>query len=232
MRYSERLPSLKLRISCFGLRKMQLRSLSPDYSKWFSFRLQLSFWRLNESYRQFEHQEMCIRINVANYSQFNAKTMFTTVYKSVLQTNSVVTSLSFWPIGVWKCLSSIKMQAINYERRSTVLLFFIGYCVHSTIWVWFDFFFHAICFWFAKAKFIEKRNQQTWICIWTYLPVKNYYCRLSALQVEIKSCFFYCFHSFFYRSNVHHRIVIMIVAKRIFMLDINVRLTFSGEARS
>ena len=31
---------------------------------------------------------MCIRINVANYSQFNAKTMFTTVYKSVLQTNS------------------------------------------------------------------------------------------------------------------------------------------------
>lgn len=116
MRYSERLPSLKLRISCFGLRKMQLLSLSPDYSKWFSFRPQLSFWRRNERYRQFEHQEMCIRINVANYSQFNAKTMFTTVYKSVLQTNSVVTSLSFWPIGVWKCLSSIKMQAINYER--------------------------------------------------------------------------------------------------------------------
>ena len=119
MRYSERLSSLKLRISCFGLRKMQLLSVSPDYSKWFSFRLQLPFWRLNERYRQFEHQEMCIRINVANYSQFNAKTMFTTVYKSVLQTNSVVTSLSFWPIGVWKCLSSIKMQAINYESRAT-----------------------------------------------------------------------------------------------------------------
>ena len=52
------------------------------------------------------------------------------------------------------------MQAINYERRSIVLLFFIGYFVHCTIWVWFDFFFQAICFWFAKAKFIEKRNQQ------------------------------------------------------------------------
>lgn len=117
MRYSERLPSLKLRISCFGLRKMQLRSLSPDYSKWFSFRLQLSFWRRKERYRQFEHQEMRIRINVANYSQFNAKTMFTTVYKSVLQTNSVVTSLSFWPIGVWKCLSSSKMQAIIKLRK-------------------------------------------------------------------------------------------------------------------
>lgn len=113
-----------------------------------------------------------------------------------------LTSLSFWPIGVWKCLSSIKMQAINYESRATVLLFFIGYFVHCTIWVWFDFFFQAICFWFAKAKFIEKRNQQTWICIWTYLPVKNYYCRLSALQVVIKSFFFLlCFHSFFYRSN-------------------------------
>lgn len=113
-----------------------------------------------------------------------------------------LTSLSFWPIGVWKCLSSIKMQAINYESRATVLLFFIGYFVHCTIWVWFDFFFQAICFWFAKAKFIEKRNQQTWICIWTYLPVKNYYCRLSALQVVIKVVFFLlCFHSFFYRSN-------------------------------
>lgn len=32
MRYSERLSSLKLRISCFGLRKMQLLTLSPDYS--------------------------------------------------------------------------------------------------------------------------------------------------------------------------------------------------------
>ena len=102
-----------------------------------------------------------------------------------------LTSLSFWPIGVWKCLSSIKMQAINYESRATVLLFFIGYFVRCTIWVWFDFLFQAICFWFAKAKFIEKRNQQTWICIWTYLPVKNYYCRLSALQVVIKSCFFF-----------------------------------------
>lgn len=194
MRYSERLSSLKLRISCFGLRKMQLLTLSPDYSNMsFLFRLQLSFWRRNECYIQFEHQEMRFRINVANYSQFNAKTMFTTVHKSVLQRNSVVTWLSFWPIGVWKCLSSIKMQAINYERRFTVLLFFIGYFVHCTIWVWFDFFFQAICFWFAKAKFTEKRNQQTWICIWTYLPVKNYYCRLSALQVVINSCFFfYC----------------------------------------
>lgn len=203
MRYSERLPSLKLRISCFGLRKMQLRSLSPDYSKWFSFRLQLSFWRRKERYRQFEHQEMRIRINVANYSQFNAKTMFTTVYKSVLQTNSVVTSLSFWPIGVWKCLSSSKMQAINYERRSTVLtlrhrLLCVLYDM-SLIWLFLS--GHLLLIWFAKAKFIEKRNQQPWICIWTYLPVKNYHCRLSALQVVINSCcFFYCVSTPFFLS--------------------------------
>jgi len=155
MRYAERLSSLKLRISCFGLRKMQLLSLSPDYSKWFSFRLQLSFWRLNEHYRQFEHQEMLIRLNVANYSQFNAKTMFTTVHKSVLpETNSVVTSLSFWPIGVWKCLSSIKMQAINYERRSTVLLFFIGYFVHCTIW----FFISGHLFLISEGEIYRKKK--------------------------------------------------------------------------
>ena len=138
-----------------------------------------------------------------------------------------LTSLSFWPIGVWKCLSSIKMQAINYESRATrsyssssVTLCVVRFESDLT------FSFRPFASDLRRRNLSKKETNKLEFAYEHIFLLKNYYYRLSALQV------FTGFHSFFNRSNVHHRIVIMIVAKRIFMLDINVRLTFSGEARS
>lgn len=152
MRYSERLPSLKLRISCFGLRKMQLRSLSPDYSKWFSFRLQLSFWRRKERYRQFEHQEMRIRINVQIILNLTLRPCLPQYINRCCRQTLLSLRCPFDQSEFGSAWAVVKCKLLITKEDLQFWLFFIVYFVYCTIWVWFDFFFQAICFWFDLRR--------------------------------------------------------------------------------
>lgn len=66
---------------------------------------------------------MHIRIYVANYSQFNVKSMFTTVYINRCCRQILLSRPC--PFDQLELGNKVDMQTIITKRRSTVLLFFI-----------------------------------------------------------------------------------------------------------
>ena len=85
---------------------------------------------------------MHIRIYVANYSQFNVKSMFTTVYINRCCRQILLSRPC--PFDQLELGNKVDMQTINYEKKIysfTLLHRPVTFCIGR-----FDFFFQAVCF--------------------------------------------------------------------------------------